>query len=61
MSLFCGGFPFFKYCIILELKANFTVRKYILVFYSFFLQLTGVMRKEKGGKRGKKKMDERQE
>ena len=60
MSLFCRGFHFFKYHIILELKANFTVRKHILLFY-FFLLLTGVMRKEKGGKRGKKKMDERQE
>ena len=60
MSLFCRGFQFFKYHIILELKANFTVRRHILVFY-FFLLLTGVMRKEKGGKRGKKKMDERQE
>ena len=61
MSLFCRGFHFFKYHIILELKANFTVKRHILVFYCFFLLLTGVMRKEKGGKRGKKKMDERQE
>ena len=30
-------------------------------FHLFLLLLTGVMRKEKGGKRGKKKMDERQE
>ena len=60
MSLFCRGFQFFKYDIILELKANFTVRRHILVFY-FFLILTGVMRKEKGRKRGKKKMDERQQ
>ena len=60
MSLFCRGFQFFKYHIILELKANFTVRRHILVF-NFVLLLTGVMRKEKGGKRGKKKMDERQE
>ena len=30
-------------------------------FYFFLLLLTGVMRKEKGGKREKKKMDERQE
>ena len=43
-----------------ELKANFTARRHILVFY-FFLLLTGVIRKEKGGKRGRKKMDERQE
>ena len=61
MSLFCRGFPFFKYHIILELKANFTVRRHILVFYFFLLLLTLVMRKEKGGKRGKNKMDERQE
>ena len=55
---FVGVFSFFKYHIILELKANF--RRHILVFY-FFLLLTGVMRKEKGGKRGKKNMDERQD
>ena len=60
MSLFCRGFQFFKYHIILELKANFKVRRHILLFY-FFLLLTGVMRKKKGGKRGKKKTDERQE
>ena len=60
VSLICRGFSFFKYNIILEVKANFTVRRHILVFY-FFLLLTGVMRKEKGGKRGKKKMDERQD
>ena len=58
--MFCRGFQFFKYHIILELKANFTVRRHILLFY-FFLLLTRVMRKEKRGKRGKKKMDERQE
>ena len=57
---FVEVFIFFKYHIILELKANFTVRRHILLIY-FFLLLTGVMRKEKGGKRGKKKMDERQE
>ena len=61
MSLFCRGFHFFKYHIILELKANFKVRRHILLFNFIFLLLTGVMRKEKGGKRGKKKMDERQE
>ena len=57
---FVGVFIFFKYHIILELKANFTVRRHILLFHFFWL-LTGVMRKVKGGKRGKKKMDERQE
>ena len=36
MSLFCRGFYFFKYHIILELKAHFTVRRHILVFYFFF-------------------------
>ena len=36
MSLFCRGFHFFKYHIILELKVNFTVRGHILVFYFFF-------------------------
>ena len=30
-------------------------------FFYFFVIFTGVMRKEKGGKRGKKKMEERQE
>ena len=40
VSLFCSGFYFFKYHIILELKANFTVRGHILLFY-FFLLLTG--------------------
>ena len=60
VSLFCWGFHFLKYHIILELKANFKVRRHILLF-CFFLLLTGVMRKEKGGKGGKKKMDKRQE
>ena len=59
VSLFCRRFHFFIYHIIFELKANFTVRRHILFF--IFLLLTGVMRKEKGGKRGKKKMNERQE
>ena len=36
MSLFCRGFQFFKYHIILELKANFRVRRHILVFLLFF-------------------------
>ena len=36
MSLFCRGFQFFKYHKILELKANFTVRRHILLFYFFF-------------------------
>ena len=36
VSLFCRGFHFFKYHIILELKANFTVRRHNLVFYFFF-------------------------
>ena len=44
---------------ILEHRANFTVRRHILVF--LLLIFTGVIRKEKGGKRGKKKMEERQE
>ena len=29
------------------------------MFLHFFVRFTGVMRKEKGGKRGKKKMEER--
>ena len=32
VSLFCRGFHFFKDHIILELKANFTVRRHILLF-----------------------------
>ena len=32
---FVGLFNFFKYHIIFELKANFTVRRHILVFYLF--------------------------
>ena len=32
-----------------------------LLLFTFFVIFTGVMRKEKGGKRGKKKMEERQE
>ena len=55
-----GVFSFFTFHIILlELRANLTVRRHISVF---LLEIfTGVMRREKGGKRGKKKMDERQE
>ena len=59
MSLFCRGFHFFKYNIILELKANFTVRRHISHFYYFVIDW--MMRKEKGGKIGRKRMDERQE
>ena len=58
VSLFCRGFHFFKYHIILELKANFTVRRHILLFFYYFVDW--IMRKEKGGKRGRKKMDERE-
>ena len=36
LSLFCRGFYFFKYHIILELRANFTVRRHILVLYFCF-------------------------
>ena len=54
---FVEVFSFYKYHIIyLNLRANF--RRHILFFLAFFT-LTGDMRKEKGGKRGKKKMDER--
>ena len=55
---FVGVFSFFKYYIILELKANFTVRRHILLFFYYFVDW--IMRKEKGGKRGGKKMDERE-
>ena len=44
--------------IILELKANFTVRRHILLFFYYFVNC--IMRKDKGGKRGRKKMDERE-
>ena len=62
VPLFCRGFQFF-YILnnILELRASFTVRRQISVFLLVFFLLTGVMRKEKGGKRGRKKMDEREE
>ena len=43
---------------ILELRANFTVRRHILLFLYYFVDW--IMRKEKGGKRGRKKMDERE-
>ena len=42
----------------LELKANFTVKRHILLFFNYFVDW--IMRKEKGGKRGRKKMDERE-
>ena len=54
---FVGVFSFFTYHIILELKANFTVRRHILLFYFIFLLLTGVMRKEKGGEKERKEED----
>ena len=61
MSLYSRGFHFFYISLmIFELRANFTVRIHILVFYFFLLLLTGVMRKEKGGKTGRKKMDDRE-
>ena len=59
--LLLGVFSFFTFHILLELRANLTVRRHISVFLLFFVIFTGVMRKEKGGKRGKKKMEERQE
>ena len=55
---FVGVFIFLKYHIILELKANFTVRRHILLFFYYFVNW--IMRKEKGGKRGMKRMDERE-
>ena len=59
MSLICRGFQFlFFLYIILELKANFTVRRHILLFFYYFVDW--IMRKENGGKRGRKKMDERE-
>ena len=38
MSLFCRAFQFFKYHIILEVKANFTVRRHIS-FFTFFIAI----------------------
>ena len=38
VSLFCRGFPFFKNQIILEHKANFTVRRHMLLF-TFFIAI----------------------
>ena len=55
---FVGVFSFFIYYIILELNANFTVRRHILLLFYYFVDW--IMRKEKGGKRGRKKMDERE-
>ena len=59
MSLTARGFQFFY--ILLDPRANLTVRRHISVCFYFFVIFIGVMRKEKGGKRGKKKMEERQE
>ena len=58
--LLLRGFQFFTFHILLELRANLTVRRHISVFFNFFGDIgdTGVMRREKGGKREKKKMDE---
>ena len=53
---------FFTFHILLELRVNLTVRGHFSVFLLCFVIFTGVMRREKGGKRGKKKkMEERQE
>ena len=46
MSLFCRGFQFFKYHIILELKANFTVRRYMLLFFAIDWSYEGRERRE---------------
>ena len=59
MSPSARGFQFFYYILYLSIR-QITVRRHILFFLTFFI-FTGVMRKEKGGKRGKKKMEERQE
>ena len=59
VSLTARGLQFFY--ILLELRANLIVRRHISVFLPFLVIFTGVMRKEKGGKRGKKKIKERQE
>ena len=59
VSLICRGFQFLFYIyIILELKANFTVRRHILLFFCYFVDW--IMKKEKGGKRGRKNMDDRE-
>ena len=40
MSLICRGFQFLFYIyILLELKANFTVRRHILLFFLLFCRL----------------------
>ena len=59
--LLLRGFQFFYISHFTGVRANLTVRRHISVFLHFFVIFTGVMRKEKGGKRGKKKMEERQE
>ena len=52
------GFQFFYISHFTWVRANLTVRRHISVFFIFFVIFAWVMRKEKGGKRGKKKMVE---
>ena len=61
LSLFCRGFQFFQISyIILELRAKFTVRRHILVFFNFFYIDWSYEERERRNER-KKKIDERQE
>ena len=55
---FVGVFSFYFIYYILELRANFTVRRHILLFFYYFVD--GIMKKEKAGKRGRKMMDDRE-
>ena len=56
---FVGVFSFFTFHLYLSLGQILQLGD-TFQFFTFLLLLTGVMRKEKGGKRGRKKMDERE-
>ena len=56
---FVGVFSFYFIFYILELRTNFTVRRHILQFFFYFI-VDWSMRKEKGGKRGRKRMDDKE-
>ena len=53
-----GVFSFYFIYYLLELRANFTVTRQILHFFYFIVDW--IMRKEKAGKRGRKRMDDRE-
>ena len=59
MSPSARGFQFFYYILYLSI-GQISQLGDTFYFFNFFI-FTGVMRKEKGGKRGKKKLEERTE